>query len=158
FSHSDGYRQHTLRDYARLSGNVGYRIDEGSETRFFTGYNHIRQKIPSSLSRSLAYSDPQVTDPSSFLQGTRRDIDSIRIANRTTLRLGDGDDLTAAAWYHRRVLYHPLAFGVVDNVSDDVGGSLRWKGTGNVAGLKTDYVLGANLFSGVNINKTYVNS
>jgi iron complex outermembrane receptor protein len=157
FSRSDGYRQHTARDYLRFSGNLGYRIDDGAETRFFAGVDRIRQKIPSSLDRQLAYSDPQVTDPSSFLQGTRRNIDSIRIANRTALRLGD-DQLVASAWYHHRDLFHPLSFGVVDNVSDDGGASLRWAGTGRIAGLRNDYVVGANLFAGVNVNKTYANS
>jgi iron complex outermembrane receptor protein len=92
------------------------------------------------------------------MQGTRRDIDSIRLANRTTVRIGNGDEVTASVWYHHKVLFHPLSFGVVDNVSDDGGGSVRWKGTGSIAGLKTDYVFGANLFAGVNVNKTYVNS
>ncbi len=157
YSHSDGYRQHTRRDYLRFNGNLGYRIDTGAETRFFAGVNHIRQKIPSSLNRSLAYSSPRATDPSSFMQGTRRDIDSVRIANRTTFLVGD-DEVTASVWYHHKVLFHPLSFGIVDNVSDDGGASIRWKGTGTIAGLKTDYVFGANLFAGVNVNKTYVNS
>lgn len=157
YSFSDGYRQHTVRDYLRFSGNLGYRIDEGAETRFFTGVNSIRQKIPSSLNRSLAYGSPRVTDPSSFLRGTRRDIDSVRIANRTTFRIGD-DEVTAAAWYHNKVLFHPLAFGVVDNVSNDGGVSLRLKGTGSLGGFRNDYIVGANLFAGVNVNKTYANS
>ena len=157
YSRSDGYRDHTARDYLRFNGNLGYRFGDNAETRFFAGVNHIRQKIPSSLSRSLAYSDPQATDPSSFAKGTRRDIDSTRLANRTTFRIGD-DELTFSAWYHHKVLFHPLSFGIVDNVSDDGGGSLRWKGTGMIGGLKNEYVVGANVFTGVNVNKTYINS
>ncbi|HEX2889800.1 TonB-dependent receptor [Vineibacter terrae] len=157
FSHADGYRQHTERDYLRFNGNLGYRFDEDVETRFFAGINHIRQQIPSSLTRSLAYTDPRATDPSSFLKNTRRDIDSLRLANRTTFRIGD-DSVTASAWYHHKVLFHPLSFGVVDNVSDDGGASVRWTGTATVAGLRNDYVVGANLFTGVNVNKTYVNN
>jgi iron complex outermembrane receptor protein len=154
---SDGYRQHTERDYLRFSGNLGYRFDDNAETRFFAGVNHIRQKIPSSLTHSRAYSDPRSTDPSSFLFGTRRDIDSVRLANRTTMRFG-GDELTASLWYHRKVLFHPLSFGVIDTVSDDGGGGLRLKGIGSIAGLKADYVAGANLFAGTSVNKTWTNS
>lgn len=157
YSQSSGYRDHTQRHYLRFNGNIGYRVDAGVETRFFAGVNHIRQKIPSSLNRSLAYTSPRATDPSSFMQGTRRDIDSVRIANRTTLLVGD-DEVTVSAWYHHKVLFHPLSFGIVDNVSDDGGGSLRWKGSGMIAGLRTDYVIGANLFTGINVNKTYANS
>ncbi|HIN65673.1 MAG TPA: TonB-dependent receptor, partial [Candidatus Obscuribacterales bacterium] len=47
----DGFRDHSSGESTRASANIGYRLSENIETRFYVNANHIRQKIPGALTR-----------------------------------------------------------------------------------------------------------
>lgn len=151
YSHSEGFRDHTDQDYRRLNGNIGIRLGDGAETRFFFSAADINQKIPSSLTRTQALANPQQTAAASFQGNTKRNIDSLRGANKTTF-LTDSGEVTVGAFVARKELFHPLFGGfnrVLDNDEVNAGGFARWTDEQQIAGHRNETTLGVNYFGGL---------
>lgn len=160
YSHSDGYRDHTEQDYTRLNGNVGYRFADSAETRFFLSAANINQKIPNALTKSQALSAPESTTAQSFTGNTKRDIEALRGANKTTF-LTDTGELTLGVFAANRTLFHPLSSPgfstLIDNDEVNGGGFARWTGEFSLGGYRNEATLGINYFTGVNEARTYQN-
>ena len=56
---SDGFRDHSFGSATRVSGNVGYQFSPDAETRFYFNANEIRQRIPGSVTKQSALTDPR---------------------------------------------------------------------------------------------------
>lgn len=159
YSLSDGYRDHTEQQYSRLNGNLGYRFGDGAETRFFLSAADINQKIPSSLTKSQALANPKQTAAASYNGNTKRNIDSLRGANKTTF-LTDTGEVTVGAFVARKDLFHPLFGGfdrVIDNDEVNGGGFARWMDERQIAGHRNETTLGVNYFAGTMEAKQFVN-
>lgn len=161
WSHSSGYRDHTDQDYMRLNGNVGYRFGDGAETRFFLSAANINQKISGSLTKSQALDNPRQTASSSFAGNTKRNIDAIRGASKTTF-LTDSGEVTAGVFAARKQLFHPLYSPpfftpVIDNDEVNGGGFARWTSDHTLAGHRNETTLGINYFTGINTARTFNN-
>ncbi|MGD9811223.1 MAG: TonB-dependent receptor family protein [Sphingobium sp.] len=118
---SDGDREHAKRHSFRFHGNVGLKLGEGMETRFYASVNAINQQLPGALTRADVLTNPE---KGNFAGDQQRDIDSIRMQNRTSIDLGDGT-LTAGLFLNDKALFHPI-FQVIDQQSTDVGAFTRF--------------------------------
>jgi iron complex outermembrane receptor protein len=150
YSHSNGFRDHTGQYYRRLNGNFGYRFGGGAETRFFLFAADIDQKTPSALTKAQALSNPKQTAASSFRGNTKRNIDAVRGANKTTF-LTDTGEITVGAFLASRKLFHPLYGGfnaVIDNDEINGGGFARWTDEQRIGGHRNETTLGVNYFAG----------
>jgi iron complex outermembrane recepter protein len=117
---SAGDRDHSARQALRLNGNVGLRIREGVETRFYASVQSIEQELPGALN----YADVRATPwKGSFAGDQHRDIDSIRLQNRTSFAIGSGN-LDIGLFLSAKQLFHPI-FEVVDQKSTDWGSYAR---------------------------------
>lgn len=112
----DGDRQHANRNSLRFNGNVGVAISDAVSTRFYVSSNTIRQKLPGALTMKDSVSTPQ---KGNFAGDQSRDIDSLRIQNRTAVDLGAAS-LSFGGFYNLKQLYHPI-FMVIDQKSQDRG-------------------------------------
>lgn len=138
----DGDRIHATRRSLRFNGNVGLRLGEGISTRFYASANAIRQKLPGALSLTDAVDNPR---KGNLVGDQARNIDSLRLQNRTTLDIGGGK-LEFGGFFNAKQLDHPI-FMVIDQKSEDrglfaraewdagivsltVGGESRWGTTG----------------------------
>ena len=54
----DGFRDHSWGESTRASANLGYQLSPNVETRFYFNVNDIMQRIPGSVTRSVALSSP----------------------------------------------------------------------------------------------------
>ena len=113
---SDGNRQHDERNSLRGHGNVGLRLSGNAETRFYASFNRINQELPGALPYPLVIDRPKT---GSFVGDQHRDINSMRLQNRTTVDLDDVG-LEFGAFLNAKNLYHPI-FQVVDQDSLDEG-------------------------------------
>jgi len=164
YSHSDGYRDHTGQDYSRLNGNVGYRFGDGAETRFYLSANSINQKITGALTRNNAFATPEATVEGNFghnRNNTKRDINSVRVANKTTW-LTDSGDFTVGVYYANKELFHPVIFSpffgiVIENEENNYGAYGRYSHNSQLFGNRNELVLGAHYFGGVNRARTFNN-
>lgn len=113
---SGGDRDHARRRSLRFHGNVGLDLTDAIETRFYASVNNIDQELPGALDLETAVNDPRTGN---FGGDQARDIDSLRLQNRTRFSF-DGGQLDAGAFVNAKSLYHPI-FQVVDQESVDRG-------------------------------------
>ncbi|AQR72911.1 TonB-dependent receptor domain-containing protein [Sphingomonas sp. LM7] len=117
---SDGDRDHARRKALRVNGNVGLRLGEGIETRFYASAQSIRQELPGALTYAVVRSAPQTGN---FAGDQARDIDSLRLQNRTSFVIGDGK-LDVGLFLNAKQLHHPI-YQLVDQKSFDWGSYAR---------------------------------
>lgn len=117
---SDGDRDHARREALRVNGNVGLRLSESVETRFYASAQTIRQELPGALTYAAVRTTPQ---SGNFANDQARDIDSLRLQNRTSIAIGSGN-LDVGLFLNAKQLHHPI-YQLVDQKSLDWGSYAR---------------------------------
>lgn len=119
-SSSEGWRRQSAASSGRLTGNLGWRISASAETRLYLTVNDIRQEVPGTLTKHDALEHPRAVPAASLLGDQARDIQSVRVASRTAIALGDATTLEFGGFLNVKNLYHPI-FQVIDQESTDEG-------------------------------------
>ncbi len=153
---SNGYRQQSEQNNQRFFGNAGVKLGDKAETRFYVAWNDINQEVPGTISKKDALKNPRTTPAINVTNRYARDINSLRIANRTAVKFDNGMEAEAGVYANNKALYHPI-FQVVDQKSLDAGIFARLKGRYDAGGLKTDFTIGINTGRGVNDAKRFLN-
>lgn len=151
----DGYRDHSDGDAVRGNLNVGYRISSNIETRFYLTGASTNQRIPGEVSKAQALSDPRAANPEWVRQDQQRNVDSVRISNKTTIRL-DQTVLEFGAFYNWRHVDHPI-YQYLDYTVDDYGAFLRAVDDRDLGGLRNRLIVGANIHNGKTDTEQFVN-
>lgn len=149
---SDGDRDHGARRALRFNGNVGIKLNDRVETRFYVNAQTIRQKLSGALTEADALNDPA---KGNFAGDQARNIDSIRFQNRTTVELGGGQ-LAFGAYFNAKALNHPI-YQVVDQKSEDRGLFASLDLSGEVRGLPVELTLGTQARFGHGDFRQFVN-
>ncbi|WP_198380812.1 TonB-dependent receptor [Roseomonas sp. KE2513] len=153
----DGFRRHSDGESRRFNGNLGWQVTENVETRLYYSYNHIEQRIPGTLTRARALSDPRAAAAANLLNDYQRNIESNRIVSRTTWRIAPGALLEAGASFVHRELDHPI-FQYIDQRNNDVNGFARLTLEGEASGLRHRLVVAATSGIGATNSNRYVNN
>ena len=143
----DGFREHSRGESVRGSMNVGYRLSEHAETRFYLNANRVRQKIPGAVTKGSALTNPQVAAAINAANDWQRNIDTLRFANKTAIRLAPGTLLEVGAFGVDRHLMHPI-FRWLDYTYDDYGGFARLTDERTIGGYRNRLLIGSNLHNG----------
>lgn len=152
-SMSQGYRHQDGQNNNRFSGNIGAELGDKAETRFYLSWNDINQEVPGTISRDAALNDPTSVPAVNVTNRYARDINSVRVANRTVFELDNGLNFEVGGYLNDKNLYHPI-FQVIDQKSVDMGGFGRIKGSMG----RNEFTLGLNLGHGTNDAKRFVNT
>jgi iron complex outermembrane receptor protein len=152
----DGFRDNAKQDAERINANFGYRINDDIETRFYIGYAKSDSALPGNLTKAQLKNDPSDSFLSPTLGQQRRDIDLIRIANKTNILIGDHSDLQISAYFSHKDLFHPI-FQVVDQDTNDYGLDIRFRHSSELSGHKNELILGFNPSAGVGYDERNVN-
>ena len=155
-AHSDGWRQHSRSQYEQFNANLGYRINDRVETRFYAGAYVVRQQLPGSLTLADALNRPQVANSAAVSGNQARNLWAERFANRTSIRL-DAGQVDVDSWITHKQLYHPI-FQVIDQDGLTWGIAPRWTQRYELAGLRGELVVGGRYFAGTNDALQYVNT
>ncbi|ARP98901.1 TonB-dependent receptor family protein [Pseudorhodoplanes sinuspersici] len=151
----DGYRDHSNGDLLRGSANFGYRISPNVETRFYFNGNNIEQRIPGSVTKASALNAPRTAALNNVLNDWQRNINSNRVANKTTIQL-DNTTFEVGAFSTSRHLMHPI-FQWLDYDYEDYGGFGRMVDDRLIHGFRNRLVAGVNILNGEIDNKQYQN-
>ncbi|MCW2365873.1 iron complex outermembrane receptor protein [Sphingobium sp. B7D2B] len=151
----DGYRDHSDGNALRGNMNVGYRISPDVETRFYLTGASTNQRIPGEVSKASALGNPRAANPEWVRQDQQRNVESVRISNKTTVRL-DQTVLEFGAFYNWRHVDHPI-YEYLDYTVDDYGGFLRAVDDRNLGSLRNRLIVGANLHNGKMDTEQFVN-
>lgn len=152
----DGYRDHSDGDALRGNLNVGYRISPNVETRFYLTGASTNQRIPGEVSKAQALNSPRAANPVWVAQDQQRNVDSIRISNKTTLRL-DQTVLEIGGFYNWRHVDHPI-YQYLDYKVDDYGGFLRAVDDRALGTLRNRLIVGINIHNGKLDTEQFVNT
>ena len=155
-AYQSGFREHSEQNAQRLFGNIGWKLSDSAETRlFFTAVN-TDSELPGNLTKAELEDHPRMADPSAVAQDTQRNFELYRIASKTAFRNGD-NTFEFIASYSYKDLDHPLSFGVVDQLSNDImiGGTFR--NNSDLFGLENRFDSGIYLTRGETNNATLRN-
>lgn len=155
-SHSDGWREHSRGDYGQFNSNVGYRISPKIETRFYGGVYIVNQLLPGSLTLQQVEDDPRQTTAASVSGNQARDTRVQRLANRTSIKLDNGQ-IDFDTWFIHKGLNHPI-FQVLDENGITYGFAPRYSGVLSLAGLRDELYAGVQFFGGRNHAQRFVNN
>ena len=152
----DGFRDHSDGISARGSGNLGIRLSDDVETRFYFNANEARQRIPGSVTRDAALNRPEEAAAANVSGDWQRNIDTWRVANRTAVRLGDAALAEFGVFGVKRHLMHPI-FQWLDYEYRDHGAFGRFSGEGDILGHRSRVTLGAVYHHGTTDADQYEN-
>lgn len=151
----DGYREHSGGRAIRGNLNLGYQLSPNAETRFYLYAATTEQRIPGEVSKAQALGAPRSANPLWILQDQQRNVDSVRVANRTTLRL-DRTTVELGAFYNDRHVKHPI-FQWLDFTVDDYGGFARAVDDRLLSGIRNRLIVGATIHNGRIDTEQFVN-
>lgn len=137
----EGFRDHAEQSTQRFFGNLGVRLRDDRETRFWLTAVATDSELPGSLTRAQLEADPRQAAPGNVALDQKRDFDLLRLANRTSLLLGSAARLDVGTFWSYKHLDHPI-FQVLDQRSHDVGADVRYERAGAVGGRSNRLVLG----------------
>jgi len=152
---SDGFRDHSFGSATRVSGNVGYQFSPDAETRFYFNANEVRQRIPGGVTKQSALTNPEAAAPVNVANDWQRNIDTVRLANKTTIRL-DNTKIEFGAFGVDRHLMHPI-FEWLDYSYKDYGGFAKVTDDRIIGGFRNRLVAGVNVLNGSIDNQQFVN-
>jgi iron complex outermembrane receptor protein len=139
----DGYRDHSEQNNQRVFGDLGIRLTENLETRFWFSYAQTDSELPGNLTKAQLEDDPRQPNPVNALNDYQRDFDLYRFANQTVYQFG-ANRVEGGLYYVTKDLWHPI-FQVLDIDSEDVGLSLRFVSQAPLLGRPSRFTLGVNL-------------
>lgn len=151
----DGYRAHSWGHSARASMNFGYRISPDIETRFYLNANTIRQRIPGEVDKSTALGSPKTAAAKNVAFDWQRNIDSLRLANVTTVRYDTGK-VDFGVFGVDRHLMHPI-YQWLDYHYLEYGAFTRLTDERKIGGFDNRFVAGVNLHNGDTDARNYEN-
>ncbi len=154
-TNSDGFRIHETQRTQNFNANIGYQLAPGVGTRFYVGAYLTDQKLPGSVTLGSALTTPRLANLSAITGNQSRQVETERVANRTSFVLDVGK-LDIDTWAIHKSLYHPI-FQVIDQDGWTYGISPHWAGTFDVGGFRNDTILGARAFAGQNSALQFVN-
>lgn len=152
---SDGYRDQSAQAKLRFNGNLGIRLSDTAETRFYVSANRLDQEVPGALTLEQALNDPKTAPAINVANDYARNIRSLRLQNKTALTLG-ANRLELGGFVNAKSLFHPI-FQLVDQDSVDWGLYTRGEGRGDLGGMRLDYVVGGGARFGSVDAKQFVN-
>ncbi len=152
----DGYREHSRGQIERGNANFGYRFNEDAETRFYVNANSWLARLPGELTKAQAMNTPRMANPVFVLLDQQRNIDSVRVANKTTLRF-DTTTVELGAFTHQRKVDHPI-YRVLDYDVSDYGGFARATDDRMIGGFRNRLVAGVNIINGTIDYREFLNN
>lgn len=152
---ADGYRDHADTESEAVNANVGWRINQNVETRFYFGAYLVDQKLPGSITLPAVLNNPVPATAAAVSGDQARNTRVQRMASRTTVQLSAGT-LDFDLWTIHKSLYHPI-FQVIDQDGWTYGAGPRFTSTFDAAGMRNELLVGTRFVGGNNEALQFVN-
>lgn len=143
----DGYRQHSAENTEDVAGNLGWRISENLENRFYLTVARTDRLLPGGLTQEQMEKDPRQAEPGAAAQDLNKDWYYLRLADKISFK-ADGEQADAGVyWWHRNLLARGLfdtnsPDGIQAYYSDNLGLLLNSVTRGEVFGRQNLFTIG----------------
>ncbi len=156
---SDGFRDHAEQESYKFNSNLGVKLSESAETRFYFTANKIELELPGTVTKSSALNNPRAVRGSVITNDEHRDIISFRISNKTTFDLGGGNKLDVGAFFTNKELFHPITsfVGVIDQDSQNYGVFAQGSGSYKIGKFLNTFRTGVTTHGGMTDAKVFAN-
>lgn len=152
---SEGYRRHSHQNAQRFFGNLGLKLEGGSETRFYLTAVETDSKLPGNLTKAEMKQDPRLSVGAALSGNQKRDFEFLRLSNRTAW--GDADRTLEWSTFHAwKDLDHPIN-QVLDILTRDFGTDLKYTDRRDRAGRPNTLTLGLESTLGFTDDHRYLN-
>ena len=113
-----GYRAHSKEHRNGAYGNAGWQVNDQLATRFYGTWLDNDQELPGALTREQYEDDPDQASTSAVGGDFQLDVNTWRVANRTSWQPNPEQRLEFGVSLEKQSLYHPI----VDKVLVDFDG------------------------------------
>lgn len=151
----NGYRDHSAGENNRIFANAGWRFNEDIESRLYINMTNVTQEIPGSLSKDDALNDPTKATANNLNLDYQRNVESLRIANRTTWLQGN-TRYEFGVFAMTKKLIHPI-FRYLDYQYTDQGGFIRAIQNSQIGDFANRLTLGVTLHNGETDSQQFTN-
>ncbi len=143
----DGYQEHSQENYQKVTFNLGYRLSDAVENRFYFFYGRLDQNNPASLDKDDLYANPRQTDPEAIQENWGTRWNYYRLMDRFAVRGRDWTFQASLEWNHRqqeqRDEYEDdFRLGTVRFYSDDYAADLLFESNAAVFGHRNRFTAG----------------
>lgn len=104
----DGYRDHSETERQGIYANAGWQFSDAVENRVFFSYVDNDQQLPSALTETEMKDDPEQAGAAALAANRGKDLNSWRIADKTTWRIDERSTLEFGVSHEEQNLYHPI--------------------------------------------------
>lgn len=141
----DGYREHQKQERESLYANAGWQFNDAVSTRLYLTYINNDQELPGALNRGQWKDDPEQAEAAASAGNYQLNVNTWRIANKTTWDINDNSSLSVGVSYEEQDLYHPIVYSpffslLIDTEQYNTGTSVRY----NLRQGDHDLLLGLN--------------
>jgi iron complex outermembrane receptor protein len=116
----DGYREHNEQERGGLYANVGWQLSDSVATRIYATVIRNDQELAGVLTLAEFEADPNQAEASAVSGNYQFNVDTARLASKTTLDLGGDRSVEFGFSFEDQDLFHPI----VDRVMVPIGGVL----------------------------------
>ncbi|MBO9602753.1 MAG: TonB-dependent receptor [Novosphingobium sp.] len=152
----DGYRDHSNGNAFRANLDLGYQLSDDAVTRLYVFGTSTNQHIPGEVNKAEALDRPKAANPVWIDQNQQRNVDSIRVMDKTTVALGE-TTLDFGMFYNHRHVDHPI-YQYLDYTVDDYGGFLRAVDDRALGSIRNRLTIGVTFLNGTIDTQQFVNT
>jgi iron complex outermembrane receptor protein len=127
----DGYREHNEQDRTGLYANAGWQFGDDWSTRVYLTAIDNNQELAGALTRAQFDADPDQAGSTAIIGNYQIDVDTVRLANRTSWQIDADRRLDFGFSVEEQSLHHPIVWSpffslLIGTDHRDVGTMLRY--------------------------------
>jgi iron complex outermembrane receptor protein len=131
FRERDGFREHSREDTEILFADLGYKISDQVENRFYLTLDRTDRNLPGGLTKSEMENALSQANPLAIAQDWNKEWSYVRLADKLSIRTDKIQFDAGAFWFHRdlenRGFFSPdFRQGTEMFYSDNFGGNLNF--------------------------------
>jgi len=146
----DGFRDHSTEDTERIFGDLGYRLNEHLENRFYLTLDRTDRQLPGGLTKEQMDANPRQANAEAVTEDFNKKWGFLRLADKVSYR-NDGHEFDVGLfWFHRNVEERGLfetdfREGIAAFYSDNYGVSLIFVTHDELFGRRNIFTVGFSL-------------
>ena len=143
----DGFRTHSREDTEDVFANLGWRITDQWENRFYLTASRTDRLLPGGLTKDEMLENPRQANPDAIDQNLGKEWQYLRVADKTTFRNESQQFSVGAYWWHRNLISRDFFSadspeGIKNYYSDNAGMILDSITHGQVFGFDNTFTIG----------------
>jgi iron complex outermembrane recepter protein len=147
FRERDGFREHSREDTEILFADLGYKLSEQIENRFYLTLDRTDRNLPGGLTKSEMEDAPSKANPLAIADDWNKEWNYTRLADKLSIRTEEIQFDAGAFWFHRdlehRGFFSPdFREGIEMFYSDNFGSNLNFVTRHELFGHRNFFTIG----------------